>query len=270
MDTQLLPPCPAREGPVEEAIVVHFTGAAVSLDEDTNEQARDQLLALAEEATRSPLLLDFRNVTYLSSSALGALIALHRSLLSKGRRLTIHNLRPPAYEVFRVTRLDELLDLQPADRTDERSEPSRSVGVLVTDDNHAVRSTLTAILRREGFAVWEATNGGQALELYRRHADALDVVLLDVLMPELDGPGTLLALQNLCPHVRCCFITGGSGPYTEEALLRRGAVRVFWKPFSFVDLIDAVQQLGSQAARRRRDHWIELGSLTPHRERRSR
>src|SRR5262249_6999982 len=100
--------------PMDErgATVVHFTGRTVSLDEETIQRIYDQLLGLADEPTESNLFLDFQSVGYLTSTALDALVSLHKRLLSKGRRLTVGNLDPQVYEVFAVTRLDELLDLR--------------------------------------------------------------------------------------------------------------------------------------------------------------
>jgi anti-sigma B factor antagonist len=100
--------------PISErgATVVHFTGRKVSLDEETVQRIYDQLLGLADEPTESHLFLDFQNVGYLTSTALDALVSLHKRLLSKGRRMTVGNLDPQVYEVFAVTRLDELLDLR--------------------------------------------------------------------------------------------------------------------------------------------------------------
>jgi anti-sigma B factor antagonist len=100
------------EGTASNVIVVHFTGCNVSLDEEALSQIHDQLLALADEASASALLLDFGNVDYLTSTALGTLVSLHKRLRTRGRQMTVGNLRPQVYEVFAVTRLDELLDLR--------------------------------------------------------------------------------------------------------------------------------------------------------------
>jgi DNA-binding NtrC family response regulator len=103
-----------------------------------------------------------------------------------------------------------------------------------------------------------AAHGQQAIELYRRHLQAIAVVLLDVLMPGMDGPHTLLALQKLCPAVRCCFMTGNPGSYTEEALLLMGAIRVFRKPFAFTEVVDTLKQLASRVTQCRQHRWIEI------------
>src|SRR5205814_4909737 len=94
----------------------------------------------------------------------------------------------------------------------------RAYGILVVDDEAAMRGVLNIAMRQQGFVVWLAANGREALDLYRRHRAAIDVILLDVRMPGLDGPQTLAALQEINPHVRCCFMSGDLGSYTEGVL----------------------------------------------------
>jgi len=103
---------PNKEGASGDVIVVHFTRGKVSLDEETLYHIHGQLLALADDPSASDLLLDFGNVEYLTSVALGTLIGLHKKLLARGRHLTIANLSPRVHEIFAVTRLDVFLDLR--------------------------------------------------------------------------------------------------------------------------------------------------------------
>ena len=175
--------------------------------------------------------------------------------------MTVGNLSPQVHEVFAVTRLDKFLNLrfagQEAVPAAGEGQSGSATGVLVVDDETAVLRVLAAGLRTEGFRVWLAGHGHQAIELYRRHRKEIAVVLLDVAMPGMDGPQTLTALQKLCPTVRCCFMTGNLTPSTEEALLQTGAVRVFRKPFAFTEVIDMLDQLAGRSPRRRQDLWIE-------------
>jgi anti-anti-sigma factor len=253
---------PCAGAPTEGPTVVHFTGPRVSLDEEAIRRARDPLFAIAFEPGHSPLFLDFVNVRHVSSAALGTLVALHRALLAAGRRLTVCNLRPEVRQVFAAARLDSFLDLRPTEPggspADEGYTPAPGPGVLVADDELAVRCLLEVVLRREGLQVWTAADGGRAVELYRSHAAAIGVVLLDVLMPGMDGPHALAAIQKLCPAVLCCFLTGGEGPYSEKALLDSGAVRVFRKPFAAADVLDTVRRLLSPGAWSGSERWIEL------------
>src|SRR5262249_11442499 len=91
--------------------------------------------------------------------------------------------------------------------------------------------------------VWLAANGHEAVEAYRRHGAAIDVVLLDVRMPGMDGPQTLQALRQLNPAVPCCFMSGQTGAYSEEDLPAAGATALVRKPFQLADVAQALHQL---------------------------
>jgi CheY-like chemotaxis protein len=118
----------------------------------------------------------------------------------------------------------------------------RKSGVLVVDDEPTVRMVLNLCLRSAGFAVWQAAGGREALEVYRARRAEIDVVLLDVRMPHLDGPRTFAALREINPEVRCCFMSGDAGEYTVGELLAAGAVGFLSKPFRVADVEALVRQ----------------------------
>jgi DNA-binding NtrC family response regulator len=104
-------------------------------------------------------------------------------------------------------------------------------GVLIVDDDPGVLSLVAMALQRQGFAVWPASSGRSALEIFHRERDRIDLALLDVRMPGLDGPQTLAELRRLAPDLTCCFMSGHSAPYTVEDLQSLGAIHCFDKPF---------------------------------------
>jgi len=116
-------------------------------------------------------------------------------------------------------------------------------GVLVVDDEHLVRIMVQLGLERNGFDVWLASNGREAINLYRAHREDIAVVLLDVRMPGLDGPQTLDALRGLNPEVLACVMSGNTGDYEPEELLQRGAAYVITKPFLLDDLAKILRLL---------------------------
>jgi CheY-like chemotaxis protein len=113
----------------------------------------------------------------------------------------------------------------------ERFTVARRPEILVVEDEPAIRRMLELVLRYYGFTVRLAAGGGEAIELFDRHRGTIDVVLLDVQMPTIDGPQTLTALRALDARVRAVFMTGNGGAYTTEDLRRRGAVDILQKPF---------------------------------------
>lgn len=122
----------------------------------------------------------------------------------------------------------------------------RPTGILVIEDERLLLKAMTQGLRNRGFVVWTAQDGGEGVDLYQRFWAQIDVVLSDVQMPVLDGPKTLEALRKINPLVRCCFMTGDTRQSTSNSLLRRGALRVFAKPFSSVaQVADELRELAT-------------------------
>ena len=119
--------------------------------------------------------------------------------------------------------------------------------ILMVEDDSEVLKMLGVALRHYGFAVHLAGGGKQAVEIYEQRCGAIDVVLLDVQMPDMDGPETLAALQQLDPTVRCCFMSGNVGKYAGVDLLAMGAAHVFDKPFfSLTDLACTLWQVAER------------------------
>jgi CheY-like chemotaxis protein len=123
----------------------------------------------------------------------------------------------------------------------------RTNGLLIVDDDDGVRGVLNLEMRQQGFTVWLAAGGAEALDLYRQHSEVIDVVLMDVRMPRPDGPQTLVALRELNPHICCCFMSGDLGRYTETDLHELGAAAVLWKPFRSSEVGPLLWGLASHA-----------------------
>lgn len=88
-----------------------------------------------------------------------------------------------------------------------------------------------------------AASGVDAIEMFTQHHDTIDGVLLDVRMPDPDGPHVLAALRNVDPQVKCCFMTGDTGEYTVEQLVQFGAACVLSKPFSVSQVAQTLRGL---------------------------
>jgi anti-sigma B factor antagonist len=83
------------------------------LGEDSVYAVTDQLSRLIDGLDRPDLVVDLEEVRFLTSTALGKLLALHKRLRAAGGRLRVTGVADPVYEVFRVTRLHEVLDVRP-------------------------------------------------------------------------------------------------------------------------------------------------------------
>jgi CheY-like chemotaxis protein len=114
-------------------------------------------------------------------------------------------------------------------------------GVLVVDDEQMIRLLVQLGLERNGFTVWLAADGWEAVNLYRAHREDISVVLLDVQMPGVDGPRTLDALRELAPTLPVCFMSDDTGTCQPEELVQRGASYVIAKPFRMDDVAKILQ-----------------------------
>jgi CheY-like chemotaxis protein len=111
--------------------------------------------------------------------------------------------------------------------------------VLLVEDNALVLDTLSRWLEYQGFAVWPAAGGPEPLALLRGAA-ALDVALVDVQMPGMDGAATLAALRTLRPGLVCCLM-GGALAEGEHQRLR--AACVLDKPLLLANLAQTLRGL---------------------------
>jgi two-component system cell cycle sensor histidine kinase/response regulator CckA len=114
--------------------------------------------------------------------------------------------------------------------------------VLLVEDEDAVRSFASRALTTRGYKVLEASSGAEALEMMDRQQGAVDLVVSDVVMPEMDGPTLLSHLRKKKPDIRIVFMSG----YAEEAFrknLCEGEKFVFLpKPFTLKRLAETIKE----------------------------
>ena len=112
--------------------------------------------------------------------------------------------------------------------------------ILIIEDEEGVRVLLRTTLEAAGYEVMEAANGRQGLALYRHRPT--DLIITDILMPELNGLDILLELTREFLHAKVIAISGVGGEENVlDAAKLLGARRTFHKPFSMTKLLDAVR-----------------------------
>jgi DNA-binding response OmpR family regulator len=119
--------------------------------------------------------------------------------------------------------------------------------VLVVDDDEDIRTLVRELLQREGYTVYEETNGRAALRVF--HSVRPDLVLLDVAMPELDGWETLERIRDLS-DVPVLMLTARDAEPDRVRGLRAGADDYVTKPFARAELMARVEALLRRAAPR--------------------
>ena len=101
---------------IGDVTVVSFMDRKI-LDEQNIQVIGEQLFSLVDESGRKKLLLNFGNVEYMSSAALGKLITLNKKVQAAGGRLVLCNIDPQIREVFEITKLDKLFFICPDEQT---------------------------------------------------------------------------------------------------------------------------------------------------------
>lgn len=120
--------------------------------------------------------------------------------------------------------------------------------ILLVEDEKAVRELTERILTRYGYEVLAAANGREALELLDAHCDSIDMLLTDVVMPEVGGPEVAAAVRRRLPNLPVLFMSG----YNEEAVLQDGILAAgtsfLEKPFTPAVLLQRLQGTLRQVA----------------------
>jgi len=104
--------------------------------------------------------------------------------------------------------------------------------ILLVEDEEVVRSVNRDMLLSMGFDVWAAAGGREAVEIYKQHGKNIDLVLLDIVMPEMGGRGVYEELKRLDPAVRVLLSSGYSVEGQAKEMLERGCQGFIQKPFN--------------------------------------
>jgi two-component system, cell cycle sensor histidine kinase and response regulator CckA len=115
--------------------------------------------------------------------------------------------------------------------------------VLVVDDEDLVRELAQRILTKSGYTVLTATNGAEALDLYRREKDRISLVILDLIMPMMGGKYCLKRLLEIDPHVKVLIASGYSADTSTKEILEMAARGFVSKPFTFTNLLRQVRKV---------------------------
>jgi PAS domain S-box-containing protein len=114
--------------------------------------------------------------------------------------------------------------------------------VLLVEDDDAVRVMAARILRQQGYVVLEAHHGAAALAALREHEGRIDILVTDVLMPEMDGVELAQAVTRCRPETRVLFMSG----YAQRDLLSGATTpgaTLLQKPFRIGELVGAIRKV---------------------------
>jgi CheY-like chemotaxis protein len=121
------------------------------------------------------------------------------------------------------------------------SEQSGNETILIVEDEPAVRTLATEVLRRHGYAVLEASDGLEALRVVERHQDSIDLIITDVVMPQMTGRELANRIRDTRPTLKILFMSG----YPDHAVNREidSNEAFLQKPFAPDGLVRKVREI---------------------------
>jgi len=114
--------------------------------------------------------------------------------------------------------------------------------ILLVEDEEGLRSLNARGLRSRGYSVIEASNGIEAMEALEEKNGAVDLVVSDVVMPEMDGPTLLREMRARNPNLKIIFVSGYAEDAFEKSLPENEQFAFLPKPFALSALVEKVKQ----------------------------
>jgi len=114
--------------------------------------------------------------------------------------------------------------------------------ILLVEDEEGLRSLNARGLRSRGYSVIEASNGVEAMEALEQGSGTVDLVVSDVVMPEMDGPTLLKAMRARNPDIKVIFVSGYAEDAFEKSLPENQQFSFLPKPFTLSQLVAAVKE----------------------------
>jgi two-component system cell cycle sensor histidine kinase/response regulator CckA len=158
------------------------------------------------------------------------------STVGKGTRFCIY--LPRHYQVQE----NQSADAKTVERDAHKIDLTGKGTILLVEDEDAVRAFASRALVSRGYHVLEANSGERALELYAANSESIDLVLSDVVMPEMDGPTLLKELRRRGATTKMVFISGYVDDAFERNLEGEADFAFLPKPFTLKQLAAAVKQ----------------------------
>jgi len=114
--------------------------------------------------------------------------------------------------------------------------------VLIVDDEKSVCGLVSTALRKQGYAVSTCTDGAWGVDYYRQHHREIDLVILDLIMPKMNGQDAFGEMKKINPNVKVIVSSGFSQSQAVNQMLDDGVLAVLSKPFEITKLLNVVAE----------------------------
>ena len=113
--------------------------------------------------------------------------------------------------------------------------------ILVVDDEESIRDLLKEMLERLDYDVMVCENGDDALSCYSKYHEEINLVILDMIMPGMDGKDVFTHMQKINPNINAIVISGYSRNEQIQSILDLGVKAHLPKPFQYSELAKIVR-----------------------------
>jgi two-component system, cell cycle sensor histidine kinase and response regulator CckA len=129
------------------------------------------------------------------------------------------------------------------EETQHSTLPVKSKTILVVEDEELLRELVQSLLESTGYSILIARDGKEAVEVFTRHADTIDLVLTDLGLPRLGGWEACQQMQLINPKLKIAVASGYLDPAAKEEMRRGGVQRFVHKPYLGTELLKTITGL---------------------------
>ncbi len=115
--------------------------------------------------------------------------------------------------------------------------------ILIVDDEEMIRISTEMLLKKIGYTCYTAETGQKALDFLEKNSDNIDIIILDMIMPEMGGRETFYHIKRKYPHIKIILSSGFSEDHIARELIRAGADAFIQKPFGLKALSTAIADI---------------------------
>jgi two-component system cell cycle sensor histidine kinase/response regulator CckA len=142
--------------------------------------------------------------------------------------------------------IDQSTEAEPPE-ADRASDSADQTTVLVVEDEDTVRQLVQRILRRNDYTVLSANSGSEALDILRDQREVVDVILTDVVMPEMTGIELMHAMRELALPHPVVFMSGYTDDSFADPTLMERAAGFLPKPFNEESVLNAIRSAAGRS-----------------------
>jgi two-component system cell cycle sensor histidine kinase/response regulator CckA len=110
--------------------------------------------------------------------------------------------------------------------------------ILLIDDEDSIRETTKTLLEKNGYQVLVARDGIEAIALYTQHKTAISVVLIDIMMPSMDGSTTIRILKRINPELKIIGVSGLVSTHEMIKIVDKSVATMLPKPYTSEELLE--------------------------------